>query len=499
MPAPANHPSHLPSERPEPARLEGLTLERDGPRLAPPRRNALYRRLLAVADVLSAALALLVGVVLLGDDAFKVEVLAFTPLVVVVGKAAGLYDRDEHLIRKTTLDEAPMLFRVATATALVVWLAAGAVIEGSLGKEQVGALWGLLFASMLGARALARRLVNAVAAPERCLVVGDGLAARRIEESFDSSPAVNASIVGRVPLHHEADVGGPPVLGDLFALDEVVIENRIERVIICPPERSSEEFLDVVRQVKALGVGVSVVPRLLDVVRSSVEFDHVEGVTLLGLRRRGLTHSSQLLKRAIDLVGGTVALMVLAPVMAVVAIALRVRGRRPVLLRSTRVGMRGSTYQLLSFNTSFRSLQTLPQLFNVVRGQMSLVGTRPFTPEQADLLEFGAPTLPPGITGLWHTVAPADRQPLDTAELDFFYGANWSVWLDVKIIGRTIQRGLARGRSGTTDSRRPTGSRAAIAANFENRMYAGRAGRGTRSEAESRDLRLAKDGNRDLG
>ena len=121
------------------------------------RRDAIYRRGLAVADLASAAIAVLIGVPILGDDALNPIALLALPLVLVVGKLTGLYDRDEHLIRKTTLDEVPTLFWVATLYALLIFLAGDQIVDGSFGRDQAVGVWALLFASMVTIRALARK------------------------------------------------------------------------------------------------------------------------------------------------------------------------------------------------------------------------------------------------------------------------------------------------------------------------------------------------------
>jgi len=172
------------------------------------RREARYRRALAVADVVSAACAVTLGLQILGDDRLKLSILVALPLVVLVGKLVGLYDRDENLLRKTTLDEAPAICQVATLYTLLIWLADSLLIhrEGFLGRTQMLALWLLLFLMMLGGRALARRSVRRISPPERCLVVGSAAAAKGIERKFKMSPSIKAVVVGRVPLaDHEVN------------------------------------------------------------------------------------------------------------------------------------------------------------------------------------------------------------------------------------------------------------------------------------------------------
>jgi hypothetical protein len=174
------------------------------------RRDAIYRRTLALADVVSAAIAVLIGVPILGQDALNAVALLALPLVLVVGKITGLYDRDEHLIRKTTLDEVPTLFWVATLYALLIWLAGELIVDGQFGRDQAVGVWALLFAGMVTIRALARQLARALSGEERCLVLGDAATANWIARRFDETAGLKARVVGRAPLVPEPGSNGPP-------------------------------------------------------------------------------------------------------------------------------------------------------------------------------------------------------------------------------------------------------------------------------------------------
>ena len=116
------------------------------------RRDAIYRRALALADIASAAIAVLVGVPILGDDALNPLALLALPLVLVVGKVAGLYDRDEHLVRRTTLDEVPTLFWAATLYAFLIWLGGNLIVVGEFSRDQAIGVWALFFLSMVSLR-----------------------------------------------------------------------------------------------------------------------------------------------------------------------------------------------------------------------------------------------------------------------------------------------------------------------------------------------------------
>src|SRR3954453_19196037 len=138
------------------------------------RRDRVYRRGLAYADTVAAALALYVAVVVLGEnDTLRPAALLALPIVIVASKLIGLYDRDELRLRKSTLEEAPALFQLATLYALVVALLATTFVDGELGRSQLFGLWGCLFGFTILCRALARAVAGLATEPERCLVLGE--------------------------------------------------------------------------------------------------------------------------------------------------------------------------------------------------------------------------------------------------------------------------------------------------------------------------------------
>lgn len=456
------------------------------------RRDAIYRRTLALADVASAAIAVLLGVSILGDDALNPVALLALPLVLVVGKVTGLYDRDEHLIRKTTLDEVPALFWVATLYTLLIWLGGELIVNGHFGRDQAVGVWVLLFASMVTIRVLARHLAGAASGEERCLVLGDADTANWITRRFGEMPGLKARVVARAPLAPEPDSNGHSGLNGSNglsslngSLERLLSEEQIERAIVAPRSAISDDLLNTTRSLKSLGLRVSVLPRLPEVVGSSVEVDDVDGITLLGMRRFGLSRSSRAVKRSFDFVGAGLSLLALSPLLAAIAIAVKLDSRGPVLFRQRRMGRNGVPFEMLKFRTMANgadaqkctlaarneaegglfkikddpritrvgarlrqvSLDELPQLFNVLRGDMSLVGPRPLVLDEDDRIEGWRRSrleLPPGMTGPWQVFGSA-RIPLnEMVKIDYLYGANWSLWLDVKTLLRTVPFVLGR-------------------------------------------------------
>ena len=466
--------------------------EEFGPRREVLVRDARLRRGLALADITAAALAL-VGVVFLIDfgrvQLRLIDLLAI-PLVLITSKAIGLYDRDHILLRKTTIDEAPSIFYLAAIYALGVWLCERLLFVGFLARPQVLGLVAGTFLFDIAARLLVRRVAIKVTPVERCVVLGGADAAAGLAGKLRSAPGVNSRVLGRISLDdHEADAerfAGPvAVLGRYGQLSQVVGEHEVERVIIAPGTDGQEQILDAIRLVKALGVKVSVVPRLLEVVGSASTFDEIDGVWLLGVRQFGLARSSELLKRTMDVVVAGAGLLVLGPLFIMLTVAVRLDSAGPVFFRQRRIGRRGDTFEMLKFRSMVAhaetlkaelhglneaegglfkieedpritrvgkilrrtSLDELPQMLNVLRGDMALVGPRPLVPDEDALIEGWRRrrlAVKPGMTGLWQIFGSARIPMHEMVKIDYIYGANWSLWLDLRILLRTVPYVLSR-------------------------------------------------------
>ena len=391
--------------------------------------------------------------------------------MVVVAKVFGVYERDELVLKKTTLDEAPVLLQIAGLYTLIVWLTHDGLGGANLEARQVVFAWAAMFGTLFVTRTLARSLAAAISAPERCLVVGDRGAIDSVARKLATSH-VKASVIAGLPVSERQ----PSLDEDAFR--EMVRTHHIERVIVAPVSTDAADTLELIRLVKALGVRVSLLPRLLEVVGSSVEFDHVDGLTMLGVRRFGLTRSSWMAKRALDLAGATIGLLVIAPLFASIVAAIRLDSRGPVFFRQTRVGRDGKHFQILKFRSMVAdaearksellhlneaqglfkidddpritrvgaccagsSLDELPQLLNVWRGDMSLVGPRPLVvDEDAQVAGYDRArlALTPGMTGHWQILGSARIPIEEMVGIDYLYVANWSLWTDVKILLRTI-------------------------------------------------------------
>ncbi len=245
-----------------------------------------------------------------------------------------------------------------------------------------------------------------------------------------------------------------------------------------------EEVLGQLRSLRERRVQIDVVPRLFDAVGPGVGIHSVEGIPLLGLPPLGLSNSSRFLKRATDLILGGAALVVLSPLLIAIAVAIRLTSRGPVLFRQVRMGTNERTFRIYKFRTMvvdaderklevahlnkhladggdarmFKihddprttavgkhlrrlSLDELPQLINVVLGDMSLVGPRPLILEEDEHVESWGRRrldLKPGITGPWQILGRTNIPFDEMVNLDYLYVTGWSLTNDIRLLLRTL-------------------------------------------------------------
>ena len=437
-------------------------------------REGLYRRSLALADAVAAGVVILALLPQLASDTPALVAIPAMALLIFINKVRGLYERDDVVIKKTTLDEAPSLLQAAGLFTLGVWLFHDGLTLAELDASDVTVVLFASFCLLLIGRVVARWIARHLAATERCLIIGDSSSIAAVEVKLNAA-RLNVVVVASLSMA-DSDLRSATELLDLFR--GLVRRHDVHRVIIAPAQGGGSEILDLIRAAKHAGVRVSVLPRMLEVIGSSVEFDHLDGMTMLGVRRFGLTRTSKALKRAFDLVGSSALLIAAAPIFLLAMLAIRVDSRGPVFFGQTRVGRDGKRFQMLKFRSMVpeaealkeelrhlneteglfklsedprvtragwilrrSSLDELPQLINVWRGEMSLVGPRPLVvdeDEQVEGFDRHRLHLTPGMTGHWQIMGSARIPMREMVGIDYLYVANWSLWTDVKILLRTI-------------------------------------------------------------
>ncbi len=472
------------------------------------RRGWVVRRVLLAADVVGLLAAFLVTQLALADfsdgvdprivDLFLIFLVSL-PGWVLAAKVYGLYDRDDERTDHSTADEVSGVFHLVT---VLVWvLFAGAWITGVTTPqvEKTALFWLLAIAFIAGARILGRSLVRRTAAyVQNAVIVGAGDVGQLLARKYVQHPEYGIRLVGLVDesAHDLRDeLTGIAIYPDR-ELVELVSRENVERVVIAFTETPNEQLLDLLRQLRKLDVQIDVLPRLYEVLTPKLDVHSIEGIPLIGLRPAGISRSSRLIKRVLDVVLASILLLLVAPLFAFAAWRIKRDSPGPVLFRQARLGEGGREFPMLKFRTMAvgtdtdvhrdyirsimdkgaapiegglykldrgdavtrsgrwlrqTSLDELPNLINVLRGEMSIVGPRPCLAYETEYFEphhFERFLVPAGITGLWQVTARARTTFAEALDLDVAYARGWSLGLDLKILARTPlsvfrQRGAA--------------------------------------------------------
>ncbi|HDN80162.1 MAG: undecaprenyl-phosphate glucose phosphotransferase [Chloroflexi bacterium] len=411
--------------------------------------------------------------------------LVLTLILMVTYTLQGLYDYDK---RHSWFDEVRVLI-TGTATGILVMVAifffhrphfysrllflyAFALIVISLGFVRV--------ARNIALNYLRKRGVGVT----RVLIVGAGDLGRRVMRNILAQPNLGYQVVGFVDDNPEKGygyIGRFKGLGSIDRLPQIIRNESVDEVIITLPWMYHRKILSIMAQCERQRVKAKIVPDLFQMSLSHMTVDDLSGVPLISVREIYFRRGERLIKRAMDIVGAIVGLVLLAPLMLLIALAIKLDSPGPVLFKQVRVGKGGKEFVMYKFRSMkegaeeeqerlkelnevegpiFKlkddprctrvgrilrrlSLDELPQLYNVLRGEMSLVGPRPPLPsEVAQYKEWHKKRLEvsPGMTGLWQ-VSGRSQLPFDEMVLlDLYYIENWSPMMDIMILLRTIPK-----------------------------------------------------------
>jgi exopolysaccharide biosynthesis polyprenyl glycosylphosphotransferase len=424
----------------------------------------------------------------------QAPLLAFAPLVVLVFYVRGLYrSRLRALVVASVI---PIVSGVSVAAMAVAVL--GALANGRMPTQDVWLRAWLLSLLVLAlgrvALALARRSARAhrlVGQP--VLIIGAGMVGAQVARRLETHPEYGLTPVGFLDEDPRsvAEVGGRdvPVLGTIDDLDEIVRRTAVKRLIVAFFSVADAQVSRLIQRCQELGIEVSVVPRMFDTINDRVGYETVGGLPLLSFAAVDLNGLQFALKHAFDRAFALLLLIVLSPVLLCAALVVRLSSPGPVLFVQDRVGRDGRLFKLYKFRSMFEdselqphdgsgsgaldfllggdtapggvegtdrrtvvgrvlrrtSLDELPQLLNVLRGDMSLIGPRPERPEfvelfRQDIVRYGdRHRVKSGITG-WAQVHGLRGQTslAERVEWDNYYIAHWSLGLDLKILALTV-------------------------------------------------------------
>ena len=473
------------------------TLE-PGRRIAHRPRGWLVRRALLAADLAGLTVALVVPALIFGVGGSRTNrfgyageyavLIAALPAWIVAAKLYGLYDRDEEQTDNSTVDDISGVFQLLT---LITWLLVVLnqllpVAKPAFGK--ILTFWVLAVVAIPLARACSRFFCRRQASyVQNTVIVGAGDVGQLIARKLLHHPEYGINVLGLVdaePKERGPGLADLTLLGGERDVPALIRRFDVRRVIIAFSRERHNDTLDLIRELRGLDVQVDVVPRFYELIPPELRVHQVEGVPLLSLPAFRLSRSTELIKRTFDLVLTVPALIVLSPVFAAIAVLIKFDSPGPVFFRQVRMGAGDRTFRIYKFRSMradaderkhevahlnkylqpgddprmFKipddprvtrvgcvlrrfSLDELPQLINVIRGEMSLVGARPLILEEDQhIKDWGRSRLDlrPGITGLWQVLGRNDIPFEEMLALDYRYVTNWSLGLDLRIILRTL-------------------------------------------------------------
>jgi len=462
------------------------------------RRGRLVRRMLVAADITGLVAAFTLTELLflnkspLGGIGAGTEMVIFVltlPLWILAARLYGLYDRDEEYAAHSTADEVLSVFHLVT---VVVWLYyALSWLFGLIRPDQakLATFWLLAFLGMIAARIAARTLARRQPGyVQNAVIVGAGDVGQLIGRKLQQHPEYRINLLGYVDAAPRAlrdDLANVQELGEPDEIVEIVRHHNVDRVIVAFSQDKHEQMLQLVSALRSDDVQIDLVPRLYEALGPRTTIHWLEGLPLLGLTPARIPRSSRLFKRGMDIVGASLLLALTAPLMLVIAVLIRRDSKGPVFFRQVRLGMHMHEFTMLKFRTMLdgtddaphreylkrimtakalpnsnnlykleradavthvgrwlrrTSLDELPQLLNVIRGDMSLVGPRPAIPYELELFapqHFERFEVPAGLTGLWQVEARAHSTFREALDLDVVYARSWSLGLDLRLLLRT--------------------------------------------------------------
>src|SRR5215210_2625936 len=439
------------------------------------RRAAGLRRLLLTGDVVAGAIAgVLSGVAAAATPAeVALTGLALALAWPLLAFACGLYAADDLRSWASGVSEAPKL---VLAALLLSWPLYGMLLALEAPHSAPAALAGsLLVAAAAGiARTTAR--MTAHRAPElrqRTLVIGSGFVAQQLVDRLHRHTELGLEPIGYLDTEAEDNAGlGIPSLGGLDKLSELLLLKRVDRVMFAFSRAGHEELLNCVRLCRDAGVAIDIVPRLFEFLDGARTVDQIGGLPLLSITAPTFSRSSEVAKRALDIVVSAVALVAMAPLLGLLALWIKLDSPGPVLFVQPRSGRGGRFFNLYKFRSMYTdatvqvrddgaivklvqddritragrlirrfSLDEAPQLLNVLKGDMSLVGPRPLVEaEQAVLRDWQSrrADLRPGLTGPWQVAGRSHIPFHEMVKFDYQYVAGWSLARDLEILLATL-------------------------------------------------------------
>jgi len=417
-----------------------------------------------------------------------VAIALIVPWTIFVLYGYGLYRSSARNINGWVVSEG---LRGLTALSVAAWsaLVIMLVVDGSTDSLGfIAVYWACAALIVPTTRTIARAVFwRSSHLSERTLIVGAGAVGHLLAEKIAKHPEYNIRLVGFLddgePVGHIGQT--VPVIGPLDQLDRALGDYEVTRVIIAFSRARHQQILEVVRTCADRGVRVNIVPRLFEILSSQTAMDDVEGIPLLDVAQVELSRFNVVVKRIFDLIVGGLLTLVLLPVMGALALAIKIDSRGPVFFRQERMGRGGKVFRIFKLRSMhvnaeqrrgeldahneysgpmFKmkadprvtrvgaflrawSLDEMPQLFNVLKGEMSLIGPRPLWVDEAARCRGWTKKrldITPGITGLWQVTGRNDIPFDEMVKLDYMYVTGWTLSWDIKLLIETVPAVLSK-------------------------------------------------------
>ncbi len=444
------------------------------------RRGALLRRLLALGDwvALIGSLFVVTATTSTTDVATLFWAVLFSPIWILVVKLHGLYDNDHRRIRHSTLDELPSL---VSASVLGVLVLDGLLALSPVGPLSPAAAIGVGVGTLLGSfvlRGVLRFFWHRLTGLAAGLVVGPPAAVDIIARRVSTHPETRLGLVGYLSSETAVTATEIPRLGSIADISRVARECAIERVVVTEQEMSEPAAERLIEECKAEGLALTFLPQHYGLLGPGIELNRLAELPVLDFRFSDPPRSTQAMKRGMDVVVSGALLALLSPLLVLAALAILVDSGRPVFFRQRRAGKEGRSFTMLKFRTmvadaearlgelvdlskleqpAFKiqddprvtrigrvlrrtSIDELPQLINVLRGDMSLVGPRPEEESVVALYDErqrGRLAVKPGLTGPMQVYGRSDLTFEERLAMERDYLDNLSLLTDLAILLRT--------------------------------------------------------------
>ena len=396
---------------------------------------------------------------------------------VIIFSFSGLY---EHWFVRSRFDELSSIIKTVSIGCFILFFAIfidDAISNArAISRYLILIYWTLMITTVSIGRIIIRsfqiNLLEKGIGLRNSVIIGNGQRSKDLSSLVNRYPQLGYKIIGNISLNKKSQMTNG--MGDITQIKDIIEKNNISEVLIALETKEKEKLLDIIKYCPQNKVHLKIMPDTYEIVSGMVKTNQIYGVPLIEVMPGIMSHSAKLFKRIIDVIVSLMVLLTLSPILAIVSVLIVVTSKGGVFYKQVRIGKNGSSFTMYKFRSMIKNaeeygpewagnkdpritivgrmlrktyLDEVPQMINVLRNEMSLVGPRPERPHFVEMLQKEIPyyykrlTVKPGITG-WAQIKHKYDSSLDDVKLklqyDFYYIENMSIKLDFKIIVNTI-------------------------------------------------------------